>query len=129
MSEVDWSGPSADLLDGPVEQVAPRLLGMELSVAHDEAPVTVRIEEVEAYDRDDPASHTFRGPTARNRVMFGPPGHLYVYRSHGIHLCANVVCGPDGHGAAVLLRGGVVVAGRALAVARRAGRDGDGWLA
>ena len=95
----------------------------------------VRLVEVEAYGgADDAASHAARGPRVANRTMFGPPGHLYVYLSYGLHDCANVVCGPKGAGAAVLLRGGEVVRGL-RAVESRRGRpvpkgvlDGPGKL-
>jgi DNA-3-methyladenine glycosylase len=87
--------------------------------------VTLRVTEVEAYGGPedgpwpDPAAHSYRGPTGRNRVMFGPAGHLYVYRSYGIHHCANISVGPDGTAAAVLLRGAEVITGEAGVRTRR----------
>ena len=91
----------------PCLEVAPELLGAYLVHRLDVGlRLIARIVEVEAYlgDGTDPGSHTHRGPTPRNRAMFGPPGRLYVYRSYGVHTCANVVCEPRGSGAAVLLR-------------------------
>jgi DNA-3-methyladenine glycosylase len=83
-----------------VHEVAPELLGATLLVGSVGGPIV----ELEVYDRDDPASHGFRGRTERNASMFGPPGRAYVYRSYGIHWCLNLVCGPEGHAAALLLR-------------------------
>jgi DNA-3-methyladenine glycosylase len=104
----------------PVLEVAPDLLGRVVVRSGDEGTVAVRLTEVEAYaGPDDPGSHAYRGPTPRTAVMFGPPGFLYVYFSYGMHWCANVVCGPDGHASAVLLRAGEVVAGHELARSRR----------
>ena len=118
---------SAEALAGPALEVAPRLLGAHLTHRTDEGTVTVRLTEVEAYDGErDPGSHAFRGPTPRNQVMFGPPGHAYVYFTYGMHHCMNIVCGSDGHASAVLLRAGEVVDGLDLARVRRAtGPDRD----
>ena len=98
------------------EVLAPRLLGWRLVAG----AVAGRIVEVEAYGgADDPASHAHRGRTARNGMMFGPPGHLYVYLIYGMHLCANVVCAPPGTGSAVLIRAVEVIDGLGAALAAR----------
>ena len=101
--------------------VARRLLGSVII----SRSVSARVVEVEAYGGPadgpwpDAAAHSYRRRTARNEVMFGPPGRIYTYRSHGIHVCANVSCGPDGIAAAVLLRAAVIESGAAEAIRRR----------
>ncbi|MFD5226013.1 DNA-3-methyladenine glycosylase [Microbacterium sp. NPDC058342] len=114
-----------DDLRGLPLDVAPRLLGAELATDVDGERIRLRITEVEAYhgrgtgDLPDPGSHARMGPTARNATMWGEPGHLYVYLSHGIHSCVNVVCGPEGTAGGVLLRAGEVVEGMDAAARRR----------
>ena len=115
MTLLDRGALADDVLTAAV-----RLLGCTLEADTPEGTGAVRLGEVEAYrGADDPASHSFRGRTPRNAVMFGPPGHLYVYFVYGMHFCANVSCLSDGEPGAVLLRAGEVVSDFAAAHARR----------
>ena len=101
-------------------KVAPDLLGCVLEHETADGLVAVELTEVEAYaGASDPASHSYRGKTARNAVMFGPPGHAYVYFTYGMHFCVNVVCAGNGSASAVLFRAGRIVAGEQLARTRR----------
>lgn len=108
---------------GVVGARARSLLGATLVSVRGGNRVVLRITEVEAYGGAlDPASHAYRGPTARNAAMFGPPLHAYVYRHLGLHACFNVVVGVDGTPTGILVRAGEVVEGREIARARRAAR-------
>jgi DNA-3-methyladenine glycosylase len=119
-----------DILTRPSLEVAPLLLGAELTSNSADGPVTVRITEVEAYLGElDPGSHAFRGRTKRTAVMYGEPGHLYTYFTYGMHVCANVVCSPEGEASAVLIRAGEVVDGLDLARHRRHTSKSDADLA
>lgn len=121
MHRAELPSVSVELLNTDPVSAARRLLGGVIRCRG----VSALIVEVEAYGGPldgpwpDAASHSFRGPGTRNAVMFGPAGRLYTYRSHGIHVCANVSCGPDGTAAAVLLRAAAIESGADLAQVRR----------
>lgn len=118
-----------ELAVDPLE-LARLMLGAVVESSGPEGTVSARLVEVEAYrGREDPASHSYRGRTARNQVMWGPAGHLYVYFVYGMHFCANVVGAEDGEAGAVLLRAAEVVSGIELARARRKAARHDHELA
>lgn len=119
-----------DFFDRHVLEVAPDLLGRTLVCDLPEGAVELRLTEVEAYDgANDPGSHAYRGRTARNAVMFGECGHIYVYFTYGMHHCMNLVCGPVGTAAGVLLRAGEIIGGVELARKRRQAARKDRELA
>ncbi|WP_327237246.1 DNA-3-methyladenine glycosylase [Streptomyces sp. NBC_01317] len=119
-----------DFFDRPVLEVAPDLLGRTLVRNTDDGTMELLLTEVEAYaGAIDPGSHAFRGRTARNDVMFGPPGHAYVYFTYGMWHCLNLVCGPEGTASGVLLRAGQVTVGAELTRKRRLSARHDRELA
>ncbi|WP_353941708.1 DNA-3-methyladenine glycosylase [Streptomyces sp. HUAS MG91] len=121
---------SRDFFDRPVLDVAPDLLGRVLVRRTPDGPIELRLTEVEAYDgANDPGSHAYRGRTARNSVMFGQPGHVYVYFTYGMWHCMNLVCGEEGRASGVLLRAGEITEGAELARERRLSARNDKELA
>ena len=118
--------PGRDVFTASALEVAPKLLGAVLRHETAEGVVGIRISEVEAYVGDgvDPGSHSFRGRTKRNAVMYGGPGHLYTYFTYGMHVCANAVCSPEGESSAVGGGGGVGGVGAGGAAGRRGGPPG-----
>ena len=115
-----------EFFDRSATDVAPDVLGCLFWHHSPAGLVAARLVEVEAYEGlADPASHAFRGHTARNAVMFGAPGHAYVYFTYGMHFCVNLVCQPAGRAEAVLLRAAEITHGTALASRRRRGRSAD----
>ncbi|MFF2849112.1 DNA-3-methyladenine glycosylase [Streptomyces sp. NPDC058001] len=119
-----------EFFDRPVLDVAKDLLGRTLIRTTPDGPIALRLTEVEAYAGEaDPGSHAYRGRTARNGVMFGPPGHAYVYFTYGMWHCLNLVCGPEGRPNGVLLRAGEITEGAELARKRRLSARNDKELA
>ena len=112
------------VLEGSAEEVAPLLLGCLLVRELNGQRLVGRIVETESYDMSDAASHSYRGETERTRVMFGTAGHLYVYFTYGMHYCCNVVVGPEGHGAAVLIRAIEPREGEDVMITNRKGLQG-----
>lgn len=108
-----------DLLDRPVLESAPDLLGSELVRDEPEGELRARIVETEAYREDDPASHTFSGETDRTAPMFASAGHWYIYLCYGVHWMINVSCGPQGRGEGILIRAAEPLAGESRMVPRR----------
>ncbi|MCM2577473.1 DNA-3-methyladenine glycosylase [Streptomyces meridianus] len=116
----DTTPLAREFFDRPVLEVAPDLLGRTLVRPTPLGPIELRLTEVEAYAGPaDPGSHAYRGRTARNATMFGPPGHAYVYFIYGMWFSLNLVCGAEGEASGVLLRAGEIVRGRELAYERR----------
>ena len=114
----------AETLSGSPEDAAPYILGSILQTNFGGETVSVRLTEAEAYKgSDDPASHAYKGRNQRNGSMFDRPGTLYVYRSYGVHWCANVAAGPAGTGWGILFRAGEVIEGFEIARRRRGGKD------
>ncbi|MFB6718079.1 MULTISPECIES: DNA-3-methyladenine glycosylase [unclassified Streptomyces] len=127
---LDRTPLTRDFFDRPVLDVAPDLLGRTLVRSTPEGPIELRLTEVEAYAGEiDPGSHAFRGRTPRNSVMYGPPGHAYVYFTYGMWHCLNLVCGPEGKASGVLLRAGDIQVGADLTRKRRLSARNDNELA
>ncbi|WP_255956057.1 DNA-3-methyladenine glycosylase [Streptomyces odontomachi] len=130
IAATDRTPLAREFFDRPVLDVARDLLGRSLVRNTPDGPIEVRLTEVEAYDGErDPGSHAYRGRTPRNDVMFGPPGHAYVYFTYGMWHCMNVVCGPEGKASGVLIRAGAITEGADLARKRRLSARNDKELA